>query len=281
MKWIENRSDEIIELVKLSWWHGSFSSVMLKLPSFFTRLAHSCSFIRGGHAWSSCPGPHFLFPHVLLLQACKVGFCNRSCRSGPALSSSAFSLCCLSILRHANCWTCRKQNWKYRTFSRLAGDQWLLLICFERKILLVSCWWLIYYERKYCWLVANKSSKLINQAKCGRRSNLPHDYLWKHAGSWATAGPDRRPISCWARALAMMRMMNCRLRGQRTKDKVTAEICGNSADCIAWLTIRSLWSWICKNKKRGTRGFVQCYLENVLSTSLNYRGSSTFFYINL
>jgi hypothetical protein len=30
----------------------------------------------------------------------------------------------------------------------VAGGWWLMLICFERKILLASCWWLICSERK-------------------------------------------------------------------------------------------------------------------------------------
>jgi hypothetical protein len=30
----------------------------------------------------------------------------------------------------------------------LAGDRWVVLICFERKVLLACCWWLICSERK-------------------------------------------------------------------------------------------------------------------------------------
>jgi hypothetical protein len=30
----------------------------------------------------------------------------------------------------------------------LAGDWWLVLICFERKIPQRGCWWLICFERK-------------------------------------------------------------------------------------------------------------------------------------
>jgi hypothetical protein len=31
---------------------------------------------------------------------------------------------------------------------RLAGGWWLVLICYERKVLLTGCWWLICCERK-------------------------------------------------------------------------------------------------------------------------------------
>jgi hypothetical protein len=33
-----------------------------------------------------------------------------------------------------------------------------VLVCSERRVLLAGCWWLIYSERKYCWLVADKPS---------------------------------------------------------------------------------------------------------------------------
>jgi hypothetical protein len=32
---------------------------------------------------------------------------------------------------------------------RLAEGWWLMLICFERKVLLADCWWLVRSQKKY------------------------------------------------------------------------------------------------------------------------------------
>jgi hypothetical protein len=34
-----------------------------------------------------------------------------------------------------------------------------VLICPEKKVLLADCWWLVCYERKYYWLVADKPNQ--------------------------------------------------------------------------------------------------------------------------
>jgi hypothetical protein len=38
-------------------------------------------------------------------------------------------------------------HWQLKPL-RLADDWWLVLICFERKILVAGCWWLVFSERK-------------------------------------------------------------------------------------------------------------------------------------
>jgi hypothetical protein len=40
-------------------------------------------------------------------------------------------------------------NYKVRIqLVRLAGGRWLVLVCSERKVILVGCWWMVCSERK-------------------------------------------------------------------------------------------------------------------------------------
>jgi hypothetical protein len=44
--------------------------------------------------------------------------------------------------------TCRETSPDEPQPIRLVGGWWLMLICFERKVLLAVRWWLVYFERK-------------------------------------------------------------------------------------------------------------------------------------
>jgi hypothetical protein len=45
-----------------------------------------------------------------------------------------------------------------------------MLICFERKVLLAGCWWLVDLREKYCWLVADKPNE--------DNSLIPQSDIW-------------------------------------------------------------------------------------------------------
>jgi hypothetical protein len=46
-----------------------------------------------------------------------------------------------------------------------------VLVCSEIKVLLAGYWWLIYSEKKYCWLVADKPNEQSSPTTIANRGN--------------------------------------------------------------------------------------------------------------
>jgi hypothetical protein len=65
---------------------------------------------------------------------------------------------------HSSCRVLKSENILQPV--RLAANWWLVLVCFDRKILLAGCWWLICYERKVL-LAGGWQAHHLKPIRCG------------------------------------------------------------------------------------------------------------------